>query len=470
MNNKIFIVLLSAILGCALSQTAESFKNLVIQDVNREVDAQTQLLRVETTIEVKNEGDIAVKDFYLAIPSENAETLRLLIVRDNFENSEEYKYKITENLKIKNEYNATLYKIELDPPIKAGGVKKIRISETHWGRMQPLPKKIDTKEDQKMILEDNLYFFTPYTVLSQTITYRLSATPLSFSDEEGRVRGSSLDYRFASTVNGFQRRSNRIHFDNNTPFVIFTEVIKTIEVSHWGNINVQESYKLANEGAEFKGEYSRVDFSPHDRNTGKNALRGLSARYPVHAWGMHYRDEVGNVSTSRAWRDGQHVNLQITPRFAIFGGWSSNWVISYNLPTNYYLFTKGDDSSSFVLKQNFGSPFGNILAEKYTVKVILPEGSESAKVELPFALDRQTEEKTFSYLDYKGRPTLVLEKANVLDYHSKEMLVSYKFDSKNVLTEPALLFVFFLAVFSVAILIGRIDFSFTQQKGKVKSS
>lgn len=109
-------------------------------------------------------------------------------------------------------------------------------------------------------------------------------------------------------------------------------------------------------------------------------MRGLSARYPVHAWGMHYRDEVGNISTSRAWRDSSNVNLQITPRFVVFGGWSSNWVISYNLPTNYYLFTKSDDASSFVLKQNFGSPFGNILAEKYTVKVILPEGAEKADV------------------------------------------------------------------------------------------
>jgi oligosaccharyltransferase complex subunit alpha (ribophorin I) len=470
MNNKIFIVLLGLILACALSQTTDSFKNVVLQDVNREVDAQTQLLRIETTIDLKNEGETPLRDFYFAVSAEQVETLRLFIVRDNYDNSEAYSYKITENLKIKSEYNATLYKIELDPPVKAGATKKLRISETHWGRMQPLPKHISTQEDQKMILEDNLYFFTPYTVVSQSTTYKLTATPLSYTDDDGKVRGSTLDYRFPSTVSGFQRRPNRIHFDNNTPFVIFTEIVKTIEVSHWGNIYVEESYKLENQGAEFKGEYSRVDFSPHDRNTGKNALRGLSARYPVHAWGMHYRDEVGNISTSRAWRDSSNVNLQITPRFVVFGGWSSNWVISYNLPTNYYLFTKSDDTSSFVLKQNFGSPFGNILAEKYTVKVILPEGAEVPKVELPFALDRETQVKTFSYLDYEGRPTLILEKANVLDYHNKEMIVTYKFDGKNMLTEPALLFGFFLVVFLVAILIGRIDFSFNQKKSKVKSS
>jgi len=108
---------------------------------------------------------------------------------------------------------------------------------------------------------------------------------------------------------------------------------------------------------------------------------------------MHYRDEVGNISTSRAWRDSSNVNIHIQPRFAIFGGWSHNWYniyyfksiivnreISYNLPTNYYLFVKNDDPTSFVFKQNFGFPFENILAEKYTVKVILPEGSTSATV------------------------------------------------------------------------------------------
>jgi len=42
-------------------------------------------------------------------------------------------------------------------------------------------------------------------------------------------------------------------------------------------------------------------------------------------------------------------------------------------------------------------------------------------------LDNQQEEKTFSYLDYEGRPTLVLEKSNVLDYHNKEMIVIERF-------------------------------------------
>jgi len=41
---------------------------------------------------------------------------------------------------------------------------------------------------------------------------------------------------------------------------IFTEVAKTIEVSHWGNILVDEYYDMFNEAAGIKGEFGRVDY------------------------------------------------------------------------------------------------------------------------------------------------------------------------------------------------------------------
>jgi oligosaccharyltransferase complex subunit alpha (ribophorin I) len=51
-----------------------------------------------------------------------------------------------------------------------------------------------------------------------------------------------------------------IHFRFNGPLPIFTEVRKTMEVSHWGNINVDEYYNLFNEAAGIRGEFGRVDY------------------------------------------------------------------------------------------------------------------------------------------------------------------------------------------------------------------
>lgn len=95
-----------------------------------------------------------------------------------------------------------------------------------------------------MLLDESIYYFTPYTVISQNTEYILSAAPMyyiyfsnhikifrSFSDSEGRLRGPVLQYSISSTIGGFQRRPNKIHFENNTPFAVFKEVTKVIEVN-----------------------------------------------------------------------------------------------------------------------------------------------------------------------------------------------------------------------------------------------
>jgi oligosaccharyltransferase complex subunit alpha (ribophorin I) len=53
------------------------------------------------------------------------------------------------------------------------------------------------------------------------------------------------------------------------------------------------------------------------------------------------------------------------------------------------------------------------------LRIILPEGATDIKANLPFTSE-QTMEKTFSYLDVKGRPTLVVKKKLVFDHHYKE--------------------------------------------------
>ena len=47
------------------------------------------------------------------------------------------------------------------------------------------------------------------------------------------------------------------------------------------------------------------------------------------------------------------------------------------------------------------------------------------KVDVPFKVDSQTEEKTFTYLDTTGRPTVVLEKKNVVSEYSSPIVVRF---------------------------------------------
>lgn len=36
----------------------------------------------------------------------------------------------------------------------------------------------------------------------------------------------------------------RLHFENNAPFAVATSLVREIEVSHWGNIYVEEAYTV----------------------------------------------------------------------------------------------------------------------------------------------------------------------------------------------------------------------------------
>jgi oligosaccharyltransferase complex subunit alpha (ribophorin I) len=48
-------------------------------------------------------------------------------------------------------------------------------------------------------------------------------------------------------------------------------------------------------------------------------------------------------------------------------------------------------------------------------------------LDLPFEVDSVSDEKTYTYLDTTGRPTLVLKKKNVVSDFSEPIIVRYIF-------------------------------------------
>ena len=64
----------------------------------------------------------------------------------------------------------------------------------------------------------------------------------------------------------------------------------------------------------------------------------------------------------------------------------------------------------------FMHDFSNIVAENYTVKVVLPEGSSEVFIHIPFDIDDQYFETQFQTLDYEGRPALIIKKKNSINY------------------------------------------------------
>ena len=95
----------------------------------------------------------------------------------------------------------------------------------------------------------------------------------------------------------------RVHYEFNKAYAMLNYANMTFEISHWGNIAVEEKYQLENIGAKLDGEFGRVDYDDYGKFGGKNAIREIRAKYPLKAYGLWYRDEIGNVSTSNALRE-----------------------------------------------------------------------------------------------------------------------------------------------------------------------
>ena len=62
---------------------------------------------------------------------------------------------------------------------------------------------------------------------------------------------------------------------------------------------------------------------------------------PPSAKDVYYRDEIGNISTSHMHETDDGIELELRPRFPLFGGWKTNYYIGYNIPSYQYLYHSG---------------------------------------------------------------------------------------------------------------------------------
>ena len=88
----------------------------------------------------------------------------------------------------------------------------------------------------------NAYILSPYPIKTQSTTVVLPTTTIeSFS----RIAPTStseneVTYGPYSDMDAYSNARVTIHYENNGPFLKVTELDRLIEVSHWGNVAVEE--------------------------------------------------------------------------------------------------------------------------------------------------------------------------------------------------------------------------------------
>jgi oligosaccharyltransferase complex subunit alpha (ribophorin I) len=391
---------------------------LTLGRLGLQVDLVTQVVRITTAWKVENTGTEPASDWKLALTAAQAERLAFMevVIKGKGKSAAAG---VLPLLDVSQEGSVTLYTLALPKPLKQGEGATLEsyVALTH--QLKPFPEEVTQSDPQLVQYYDSAYILSPYAVKVQTTYFKLSSPRLESFTKVGTTKVVDTEVRYGpyENIEPLGRQPITLHFENNQPFAVVEELVREVEISHWGNVYVTESYKLANKGARLKGSFSRFEYQARPGASGVSSFRHLHAKLPVNARSVYYRDEIGNISTSHLRSDFRRTELELEPRYPLFGGWKVAFTLGYSVPLQDLVF-KAPDGSRY-LNISFGSLFNNIVVDKLILKVVLLEGSRDMSVSVPFSVG-QGREKKYSNLDTVGRTVVVMVKENsVLEYQFK---------------------------------------------------
>lgn len=360
-----------------------------------------------------------------------------------------------------------LHRVTLANPLGAGESTTLKVVAQFGHQFQAFPESIAQTETQLVKYQDAHYLFSPYHTNKCTTIVKLASAAIQTSSQllPTKIDGDTITYGPYSNISPYSLSPLYVHFESTQPFITATKLVREYEVSHWGNVAVEDFAAISNTGAKLKGGFSRYTYQMATPVGPSPALKEFEITLPDGASDVYYKDAIGNISTSAWWKK----RFQVQPRYPLFGGWNTTYCIGYNLPLDRYLGISKKAADVFTLSVPVGPAYGfDLFVQKHIVKVILPEGASDIKVEAPFHMEQSFDQRT-TYLDVTGRTVVVLEAQNLVnDQLARTIKVTYRFTSTDLLEKPAILVGGTFALFLVFIIASRISMDLLPEDNKVR--
>lgn len=146
--------------------------------------------------------------------------------------------------------------------------------------------------------------------------------------------------------------------------------------------------------------------------------------------------------------------------------------MGYNLPAEEYLL-QNPEGTEFIFEYPLAHTVTEGISDEFTLTIALPEGAEITevtKILIFFKVDagalkpfHQEFTKTFGYLDFIGRPSVVMKFRNhVPAIVSTKVKIRYKFSKTKLMIEPLYLVSGLFTLFMVSITVGRLHLDFKE--------
>ncbi|XP_016845577.1 dolichyl-diphosphooligosaccharide--protein glycosyltransferase subunit 1 [Nasonia vitripennis] len=451
--------LLLVLLCACLARCSLIDPNLNIKNADRTIDLHSQITKITNKIVLENTGKSSVRSFLFALDAKQKDQLSHISALLREHGRPQLKIKLVSAAELTKVHPDKLfYSVELRDPLQPERSVPVEVEVLLTHELVPHPKEILQKEKQLVKYTGNLYLYTPYSVNKQTTTVMLPSRNIESYSKIKPVThtDSTITYGPYEKKSPFSYEELNVHFENNNKFLTVTRLERAIEVSHWGNIAIEETIDLLHTGALLKGSFSRYEYA-RESKSGQPSIQSFDTVLPAAASDIYYRDEIGNISTShtRVKKDSVEVNLR--PRFPLFGGWKTRYTIGYNVPSYEYLYNSGDE---YILNMRLiDHIYDDMVIDEMVVKIILPEGCHSIKLELPYEASRLPDSLHYTYLDTTGRTVISVTKKNLVENHIQNFRLKYTFPKLLMLQEPLLVAVALYLLFLLVIVYVRLDFS-----------
>lgn len=151
------------------------------------------------------------------------------------------------------------YRVTFISPLGPGETVSLEVLYILTHSLEPFPVEITQSESQLVYYHDSAVILSPYHVKQQTTFIKTPSTRVeSFTSIEPANRaGKEIKYGPYENRASYSYTPVIIHFENNSPFAVVEELVREIEISHWGSLQITENYRLTHGGARHKGVFSR---------------------------------------------------------------------------------------------------------------------------------------------------------------------------------------------------------------------
>ena len=145
----------------------------------------------------------------------------------------------------------TVFRIDLPRPLAAKETVTVDVETVFIHTVLPFPREISQNDKQLVQFAGNAYVFLPYPTKTQSTNIILpqkssieaftKVSPVNTNENE-------ITYGPYSNLPAYSYTKIQLHYENNGPFIGLVSLERVIEVSHWGNIAVEEHFHIKHFG------------------------------------------------------------------------------------------------------------------------------------------------------------------------------------------------------------------------------